>query len=172
MRKFIVGMLLAGAMLAGCGGQTGVDGAVVDPVPGQNESEVKGESRIYTSEDFLQETTKEIPQEVKDIMVAFYTAYFDAEGSADKLQPYLSETFAYEVDLYHDIEPNSTISGTDDLDVCVIKMQSSDIKGVVGDECILALEFCFPNEDSLTYLTTKFVRESSGWKIASYGLEK
>ncbi len=119
-----------------------------------------------------QETIEEVPQEVKDIMVAFYTAYFDAEGDADKLQPYLSETFTYEVELYHDIEPNSTIYSADDLDIHVIKTQSGDIRGVVGDECILSLEFRFPDEDSLTYLTTNFVRESSGWKITFYGLEK
>lgn len=125
-----------------------------------------------TKEASAQTTTEEVLQEVKDIMVAFYTAYFDAEGDADKLQPYLSETFADEVELYHDIEPNSTIYSADDLDIHEIKTQSSDIRGTVGDKCILSLEFRFPDEDSLTYLTTKFVRESSGWKITSYGLEK
>ncbi len=130
------------------------------------------ENTANTREGSSQETTAEVPQEVKDIMVAFYTAYFDAEGEADKLQPYLSETFAYEVELYHDIEPNSTIYSADNLDVRVIKTQSGDIRGAVGDECILSLEFRFPDEDSLTYLTTNFVRESSGWKITSYGLEK
>ena len=143
-----------------------------DSYEGWTVPEADAFEEMDTKEASSQEITEEVPQEVKDIMVAFSKAYFDAEGDVVKLQPYLSETFAYEVELYHDIEPNSAISGTDDLDVCVIKMQSSDIRGVVGDECILALEFRFPNEDSLTYLTTKFVRESSGWKITSYGLEK
>ncbi|MDE7206722.1 MAG: hypothetical protein K2N90_06120 [Lachnospiraceae bacterium] len=100
-------------------------------------------------------------QEMKGIIEEFAKFYFG--NDADALQKFLTSPYEGEIDTY---EGTGTVS-------------DFSIKGLpdVGepnenDKWEILLEFRDSGEDSYTYLTFSFVKQESGWKIQSYGLEK
>lgn len=105
-------------------------------------------------------------KELENIMTAFCTAYFEGEANADTINQYLSEAFE------GDLESQNVIYSMDELTIKGIKGLDTEMEAKIGDTCTLSLEFAYPNEDSYTYLTVEFTKESDGWKILSYGLEK
>lgn len=100
--------------------------------------------------------------EIRDIIEKFSEAYFTGDIQGQK--KFICEDAENDVN-----EINYTENG-----VIVI-----GIKGLVeGDDLIknqeknIQLEFCFSGEESLTYLSMQFIKETEEWKIKSFGLEK
>ena len=112
------------------------------------------------------EPSGDIDQELENLMISFYTAYFNKD--IDTIEQYLAK------DYYGDMSVvRSGINGLEEIEVLGIKGLKDTInKSNIGDVCELSLEFRFPDEDSYTYLMVGFIKEDSGWKITGYGLEK
>lgn len=103
-------------------------------------------------------------QELGNIMTLFYPAYFDKD--IETMRQYLSQSFGGNMSF------SDEINSQEEVEVFGIKGLDSSVQADVGDECELSLEFRLSNEDSFTYLTVGFVKEDTGWKVSSYGLEK
>lgn len=112
----------------------------------------------------IEEEVGEDVQSLENVMTAFYTAYF--EGNVNAVKGYLAESFE------GDIEVQSENISMTEMDIKGIKGLDPQMEAKSGDNCVLSLEFSYPNEDSYTYLTVGFLKEGAEWKIASYGLEK
>ena len=107
-----------------------------------------------------------IDQELENLMILFYTAYFNKDIGT--IEQYLAEGYQGDVSVV-----GNEINSPEDVEILEVKGWKNAInKDNIGDECELSLEFKFPNEDSYTYLTVDFIKEDSGWKITWYGLEK
>ena len=102
--------------------------------------------------------------EVEHTMEDFMEAYF--AGDEDAIRQYLATSYEQEVEVYGDPEH------ADEVIINFIQGINYNLEGDIGEECDMAAEFMAPGEDSYTYLTVGFVREESGWKVSSYGLEK
>lgn len=119
---------------------------------------------VYNSMSLRDDSWTKDAQELGNIMTLFYTAYFDKD--IETMRQYLSQSFGGNMSF------SDEINSQEEVEVLGIKGLDSSVQADVGDECELSLEFRLPNEDSLIYLTVGFVKEDTGWKVSSYGLEK
>ena len=96
-------------------------------------------------------------------MSDFSEAYFAADTG--KMQEYLEEGFAYQVEGY---------SGNGEaVSIENIKGLSETKQRQVGDVEFMAVEFLEGAwSDSLSYLSMELVKQEDGWKVRSYDLEK
>jgi hypothetical protein len=111
---------------------------------------------------------------LEELMTKFYVAYFSGDTDTIKslmVDDYKSNPIMNDnLDVYNADDYNTDKSGN---------IEIRQIKGLTNIDAEnmfqpheLSLEFCLPNDDSLTYLTAKWVNEDNSWKINSYGLEK
>ncbi len=101
-------------------------------------------------------------QEIRTIMEAFATAYFD--GNVGDIQKFLSSTYEGEVDTY---ERTGTVS-----DITIKGLSDTDEKKIEDERCVVSLEFRDSNyEDMFLYLTVVFIKQEDNWKIQFYGIE-
>lgn len=154
-------MVLASGTFAGCASAGAGSGEATSSAV--DESSAAGADAMVV-EEMIEETVPADNMEVQGIMNAFVTAYF--AGDVDTIEQYLSESYGQEVEVYGDPEH------ADEVQINGFRGASFDLQGNIGDECELSVEFVSPGEDSLTCLTVGFVKEESGWKISSYGVEK
>lgn len=114
---------------------------------------------------FIEKGNDKVREEAKAIADRFSDAYFS--GNIDGVKAYLAESFAGDLECYHPHEGESA-----EVEIIQVKgLQNINIFNM-RNPCHFSVEFRAVYEDSLTYLETDVVREKSGWKIKSYGLEK
>ena len=106
-------------------------------------------------------------QQARQLAITFWEAYL--AGDEEKMKTCLSEA-------YHD-SLESFPNGSDGYSVLEVSLL--DIKGLdfeqadLGDSCTIWMEFRPSAEaDTLEYLTLELIKETAGWKIRFYGLEK
>ena len=94
------------------------------------------------------------------MLTGFISAYFD--GSADRIQPYLADTY---------VEDVKTFEGAkDQVTVVAIKGLQQTGKKKAGDTCEVSVEYQ-EGGGSYQYLTVTVVKQADGWKVAFYGVE-
>ena len=124
----------------------------------------EGSYPVYNSMSLRDDSWTKDAQELGNIMTLFYTAYFDKD--IETMRQKMAQSFGGKIWFSDEID------SLEEVEVFGIKGLDSSMQADVGDECELSLEFCLPNEDSLTYLTVGFVKEDTGWKVGYYGMEK
>lgn len=103
-------------------------------------------------------------QELYDTMVAFCTACFS--GDLETVQEHLVEDYSDTVECYDEIK---AMEGTE---FYRIKGLNDNRTYQAGDRVMASLEFRVGREDSFTYLSVELEKQSEGWRVTSYGLEK
>ena len=162
MHKRLLTILLAAALLGltGCGPKK----AVSEPSP---ETTLPPETSLSTEAPAppAEEIHSEDWEKVHTLANIFAAAYFD--GSETILQSLLAESFQGRMDVFSDAfgdaVPNViSVKGLDGIE---------DME--VGSICYPSIEFFSGIEgDSYSYLSLTVVKETSGWKVQAYGLEK
>lgn len=99
---------------------------------------------------------------LREVMTAFYTAYFD--GDTETISQYLADSFSGTPEVYDAPETAE--------DVEIREIRGLDAVPEDASECGLSLVFVEPGDDSYTYLAVDFVKENGSWKVNFYGLEK
>ena len=159
MKKCILFFLLAAALLVlyGCDVKSSVPETTAAPA----ETVLVTETATLPPE----EVHSEDWEQIHTLANLFAAAYFD--GSETILRSFLAESFqgSPEVfaDAFGDAVPNViSIKGLEGI---------GDIE--VGSVCYPSIEFFSGIEgDSYSYLSLTIIKEETGWKIQSYGLEK
>ena len=159
MKKTVLGLLLAAALLvlSGCADKTAVPETTAAPT----------ETVLVTEASTLppEEVHSEDWEQVHTLANLFAAAYF--EGSETILQIFLAESFQGSIDVFADAFGDTVPN--------VISIKGLDGIGdmAVGSTCYPSIEFFSGIEgDSYSYLSITAVKEESGWKVQSYGLEK
>ncbi len=99
-------------------------------------------------------------QNIKKMLTGFISAYFG--GSADRIQPYLADTYAEDVKTFE--------GAKDQVTVVAIKGLQQTGKKKAGDTCEVSVEYQ-EGGGSYQYLTVTVVKQADGWKVAFYGVE-
>ncbi len=95
----------------------------------------------------------------------FSKAYFS--GDIDGVKALLAKSYTGEPECY---QPNR--GEFDEVEIVRVKGIENINLFNMGKTCHFSVECVLVNDDSLSYLETDIVREKSGWRIESYGLEK
>lgn len=114
---------------------------------------------------FIEKSVNHAREQAETVASRFADAYFS--GNMDGVRMYLAKSYTQDAECY---QPNEGESA--DVEIIRVKgLQNIKIHNM-RTGCHISVEFRAVYEDSLTYLEMDIVREKSGWKIASYGLEK
>ena len=159
MKNRILSFLLAAVLLglSGCDAKSSVPETTAAPA----ETVLATETATLPPE----EVHSEDWEQIHTLANLFAAAYFD--GSETILKSFLAESFQGSPEVFSDAFGNA--------DPNVISIKGLDGIGdmEVGSVCHPSIEFFSGIEgDSYSYLSMTFIKEESGWKVQSYGLEK
>lgn len=156
MKKKIVSLLLATALLVmtGC--------AAENPV---SKTPAETTLPVETAPQITEPAHSEDWYAVHTLTNLFAAVYFS--GNADILKSYLADSFTGTVDVYTSPSPEAMPN--------VVALKGLNAVGdmEVGSVCHPSVEFSTGIEgDSYSYLSLTVIKEATGWKVQSYGLEK
>lgn len=102
--------------------------------------------------------------QIERIANRFAKAYF--AGDVDALKQYLTEPYDWKVEVCQNAD------NADEVEILAIKGLSDIREQVVGDVCVISVEYREPEiTDAYRYLTIELIKEETGWKIQFYGIE-
>lgn len=107
------------------------------------------------------EPINETAQELEELMTSFGQTYFN--GDIDTIEKFLVNDYQWGIETF-EFTAQADIVGINGL-------QQIDEQQLL-DHYELSMQFRFPGEDSLTYLSVAWEKEGDDWKVSGYGLEK
>ena len=156
-RSFCFFLAIALLVLSGCAAKTAIPETTAAPA----ETTLATEAVTLPPE----EVHSEDWEEIHTLVNLFAAAYFD--GSKTILKSFLAGSFQGSMDVFADAFGDAVPN--------VISIKGLDGIGdmEVGSICYPSIEFFSGIEgDSYSYLSMTCIKEESGWKVQSYGLEK
>ena len=159
MRNRVLCCLLAAVLLvtSGCAPKTPVPETTAAPAEATPATEAATlPPEVLHSQDW---------KDVYSLANLFAAAYF--HGSEPILKSFLAESFQGSMDIFADTFGNAVPN--------VVSIKGLDGIGdmELGSLCYPSVEFYSGIEgDSYSYLSLTVIKEASGWKVQSYGLEK
>ena len=166
-KTHVIIMLLCTVFFAGC--RTNADAEFTEAVLEESSDDIidietrdNNESGDESKdEEESSVSLNETAQKLEELMEAFGQAYFC--GDVDSIKKFLVEDYEWDIDTYE---------YTVQADIVRVKgIQQIDEQNL-RDCYELSIQFRFPGEDSMTYLSVEWQKEGDDWKVIGYGLEK